>query len=285
MASEQWPLEFVQAYCEDAFGPRRWCDEQSAAVRLFVANTLTVFGAPDPAEAPALRLRYHNAAAREQIVQYVVDTAKFLLEHDRNARAACVRTLERLMTLAPVRAIGAQHLRNWLRDHALAARARTLAATLLDHAVHAGEHAHVVAVLQCADLLVRGESGGANDADDFDQALHSTLAESSEIAALALGVAVDAALDTSSTAAAESYVRLLRHAVDTMPHCEKLLAQHLRSAAAKINRHASSSGADDDDELLLRVTRGRRRLVCHWGFFFFLPFFFFFFLYYCSAVG
>jgi hypothetical protein len=239
-----WPAELIQSFLDDSFGPRLWCgDDTCAPVRAFVANLLTCFGG---AAAP---LRFHDASQRAQIAQYVVDQARFVLEHEPAHVGACIKTLTQLASLAPVRQLAAQQLRGWLRaDAHVAPLARQLAIALVRHDAQS-----LGVVLQALDAALLAEPA-------LDAALRHAVTQSRDAALLLLDAAVAGQVPNV----------LLVHVVAALGSgVEAILARRMLQMAASWqtgdNAGAGAGDDDDDDELLLRLARGRRQLYAMLG--------------------
>lgn len=236
-----WPVDFLQCYLEDSFGARLWCDDGAScgAVRLFVANLLSFFTAHR-------RFGGDDAAQRAQIVQFVVDQARFVLEHEPANVAAAIRTLTQLALVRPVRELAARHLRTWLRDAATAPHARLLAVALVRHCDDADQlQLTLVPVLHSLnDAALLAEPS-------LDAALRHAVAHSRSAALLALDAAV----------AGHAPALLLARAVEALgAGAEALLAHRLAHIAVAFCDDDAAAAGDDDDELLLRLARGRRQL-------------------------
>jgi hypothetical protein len=235
-----WPAELIQSFLDDAFGPRLWCgDDSCAPVRAFVANLLTCFGGT------AAPLRFHDAAQRAQIAQFVVDQARFVLEHEPAHVGACIKTLTQLASLAPVRLLAAQQLRGWLRaDAHVAPLARQLAIALVRHDAQS-----LGVVLQALDAALLAEPA-------LDAALRHAVTQSRDAALLLLDAAVAGQVPNV----------LLVHVVAALGSgVEAILARRMLQMAASWQSGDNAGDDDDDDELLLRLARGRRQLYAMLG--------------------
>lgn len=267
-ADPMWPVEFIQCYLEDSFASRVWCDDPSPAVRLFVANLLTFF---DASTAPGIVNRYPDASNRTPIVQYVIDQARFVLEHDPTMLPATIKTLTPLVCVPLVRDLVALHLRAWLRDATFAPLAKPLAIALLHHAAADDGTAAdqklslsspLAVVFQVLDLLL-GEPS-------LDVALRRAVGASRNAALLALDAAFAGSatiLDVNSSArllllrATDALlVRSRRDNVAATDSIEAVLARQLSKMALTLYDANDDDSRAPSDEALLRLTRGRRQL-------------------------
>jgi hypothetical protein len=260
-----WPVEFIQCYLEDSFASRVWCDDPSPAVRLFVANLLTFF---DSSASSAVVNRYPDTLNRAPIVQFVIDQARFVLDHDPAARPATIKTLTPLVCVRQVRDLVATHLRAWLRDAALAPLAKPLAIALLLHAAtddgadQKPLASPLAVVFQVLDLLL-GEPS-------LDAALRRAVGSSRSAALLALDAAFAGSatiLDVNSSArllllrATDALlVRSRRDNVAAADATEAVLARQLCKVALTLYNANDDDTRAPSDESLLRLTRGRRQL-------------------------
>lgn len=161
-----WPIEFVQAYLEDAFGPRLWVDGEST--RPFVRELLSVtpqdlasdtsqteeevnaaagrsspFGSPFISNQIPLSKsinRFQDDATRERVSIYASQIVEFHLSTLQSQQALfpspsadasdllknLIRTMQSLLPYPTVRVLAARHVDGWLHHPQISRHAKEL---------------------------------------------------------------------------------------------------------------------------------------------------------------